>query len=340
MAFDQYDNNLKKLAEDITKAIKLNKDGSSQKDQVEKLMLLEEKFKKSIIRFAQSREVYRQFILTIVVSNKNILSARPYFREKSKVFSSKITPAIKNGDIQTLQKFAINFNLIKFIRDSWKGGLPEKSENLYQEIIHTRNKLIENNMPLAINRAKLFFRKVPKNHLSLNDLIGIAATGLISGIDKYAGAYSRVFNGVCIGRMTGNMIDEYSETTIHFYPSDRSKLYRANSLRFRYGIEDTDKLVEIINNSYAEDKANGIKTPKTKMTKSELSRLLNASSTLSLEQKKEAPELFEGDPALKGSSITPEDELIRKSLMGRMLRAIKKLNLIEQKILKLKGVRV
>jgi DNA-directed RNA polymerase specialized sigma subunit len=341
----EYDNSLRLLAKEVTAVLNFNKDGSDQKAQVELVMKLEESFRKSIITFAQSREIYKQFILLVAVKNKQILSARPYFREKSKVFSSQITPAIKNGDIKKLQTFHINYNLIKFIRENWKGPFPERSEKIYQKFVDARRKLIENNLPLAINRAKLFYRKVPRSHLSLMDMIGIASMGLVSGVDKWVGEYSRVFNSVCIGRMTGNMIDSYSETTLHFYPSDSSILYRANSLRFKYDIQDLNELAEAINKSYVEDQKNGVKVPKQKITADQLSNLLNAASVLSIDAP--APSSSDGKETiysyLEGTpdgSDTPEDSLIKQDLVSKLIDAIRKLPILQQKVIRLKGVKL
>ena len=345
----QQDNSLKLLAKEITAAIEKNSDGSIQKDQVEELMALEESFRKSINHFAQSRDVYRQFIILIAAKNKNILSARPYFREKSKTFSSEITPAIKNSDIKKLQTFHINYNLIKFIKDRWKGPFPKRASKIYDKLIEARRKLIENNMPLVINRAKLFYRKVPKNHLSLTDMIGIAAMGLVSGVDKWVGEYTRVFNGVCIGRMVGNMIDSYSETTLHFYPSDRSILYRANSLKFRHGIDDIDHLVEAINRSYEEDAKNGMKVPKNKIAAEELGDLMSAASpvptytgtTFSSETGG-----IDGSPTdmlnsyVDRSVDSCEDSYIKEDLLYKTIEAARGLTILEQKVLRLKGVKL
>ncbi len=345
MSSQEYDNSLRKLAEEVTAVLELNKDGTDQRAQVELLMKLEERFRKSVIAFAQCREIYKQFILLVAVTNRQILSARPYFREKSKVFSSKITPAIRNGDIKELQTFHINYNLIKFIKDNWKGPFPERSEKIYHQVVEARRKLIENNIPLAINRAKLFYRKVPRSHLTLMDMIGIASMGLVSGVDKWVGEYSKVFNGVCIGRMTGNMIDNYSETTIHFYPSDSTVLYRANSLRFRNDIQDLNKLAEAINNSYIEDEKNGIRVPKQKVTAEQLSNLLNAASVLSIDAPSSTSDNeetiyshLEGTPDDRIES--PEDSLVRDDLMSKMIDSARKLPIIQQKVLRLKGVKL
>lgn len=346
----QPDNDLRGMAVTITAAIDKNKDGTDQKVQVERLMLLEERFRKSLIPFRQSREMYRKFILLVAVKNKNILSARPFFREKSKKFSTEITPAIKNGNVKALQSFHLNYNLAKFIRTNWLGDFPQKSEKIYNQLVEARRILIENNMPLAINRAKLFYRKVPQSHITLMDMIGIAGMGLISGVDKWVGSYTTVFNGVAIGRMVGNLIDQYSETTLHFYPSDRSLLYRANSIRYRQDIQDLTELADAINKSYEEDRQKGIKVPvKTKVTADQLADLLNASSPLSTEIS------FGSDSESDASSEVPknmldyrvdddvesqEETTIKNDLILKMSAAARELPLIQQKILRLKGIKI
>jgi hypothetical protein len=349
MSKDVHDNSLHWLAEEVTRSIFDNKDGTDQRHQVEKLMALEEKFRKSIKPYAQSREIYKKFILAVAVTNKNILSARPYFREKAGTFSSSITPAIKAGDIKALQEFHINYNLMQFIRENWLGPFPKRSQKLFDETKDIRRRLIENNIPLAINRAKLFFRKVPRSHLTLMDMIGIASMGLVSGVDKYVGEYTRVFNGVCIGRMTGNMIDSYSETTLHFYPSDRSILYRANSLRYRLKIDDLAVLADAINKSYVEDAKTGMRVPKGNITTSQLSELMGAASPVSSDGSDQSSGA--NDERGQDNSVidvkgmhddkpNAEDMAIHNDAVSRMILCARRLPLLQQKILRLKGIKV
>lgn len=344
MSKDIHENSLHWLAEEVTRTLQENKDGTSQKDQVEKLMMLEERFRKNVIKYAQSREIYKKFILTVAVTNKNIRSARPYFREKANTFNA-ITPAIKSGDIKKLQQFHINYNLIRFIKDNWLGPFPSRAQKAYDQITEVRSKLIENNMPLVINRAKLFYRKVPRSHLTLMDMIGIAAMGLVSGVDKYVGEYTKVFNGVCIGRMTGNMIDSYSETTLHFYPSDRSLLYRANSLRHKYGTEDMAQLADAINKSYAEDAKTGMRVPKEKITAAQLEALMSAASPVSSDEPvggygNEPPSTLLDQKGITDDAPSAEDVAVHNDAVGKMILYAKRLPLIQQKILKLKGVKL
>jgi DNA-directed RNA polymerase specialized sigma subunit len=337
-----FDNSLYILADELTRAIGNNEDGSDQKKQVEKLMALEKSFKNSILKFKQANEIYRKFILLVVVQNRNILSARPFFREKADIFSSQITPAIKDGKIRVLQKFHINYLLIKFVRDNWVGPFPEKSQKFFDQVVEARRRLIENNMPLAINRAKLFYRKVPRNHVSLMDMIGIAAMGLISGVDKWVGDYSPVFRSVCIGRMAGNLIESYSETMLHFYPSDRHVLYRANSIAYRQDIQDFNELAEAINKSFVQDKEEGKKTNFKKINGSELASLMKAASTMSTTlpgQEGETPaEVYEMQDL--NSEVDMENDIVQRDSMNHMISSALGLPLMHQKVLRLKGIKI
>lgn len=340
----EFDPTFYKFAAEVTKALERNKDGTIQEEQVNELMDAERKFKETILKYRQSTQVYKKFLQKVCVTNKNILSARPYFRETAVTFSKKITPIIKacsknENMIEELKQFDINYQFIKFIRNSWLGPFPKRAEQLYNRVHVARNKLIENNMPLAINRAKLFHRKTPKGHLTLIDFINICAMGLAAGVDKYVGKYSPVFRSVCIGRMVGNMIDSYSETMLHFYPSDKRVLYKAHTIRGRKGITDIAELTAAVNQAFKEDKEEGKTIPKSDIDVSELSALMSAASTVSADAtvNEEGQGVYQFTPDetqdIEGKYIEQEDT-------SRMLAAAKTLPLMHQKILKLKGIKI
>jgi hypothetical protein len=162
------DRDFQKLAIQVNQALADNENiGGDQKTQVEKVMTLETSFIKSLERHSRGHEVYGLFIDFVLKDLGNILSARPYFRESGAEFTKHITPAIKTKNAKKLMEFKGNFMLIKFIVDNWGSDLPKQSANIYKRLDTARNLLIENNIPLAINRAKLIYRKVPKSHLSL-----------------------------------------------------------------------------------------------------------------------------------------------------------------------------
>jgi hypothetical protein len=334
-----FDDSFYKLAGEVTKALERNKDGTIQQEQVEELLEAERQFKETILKYRQSTEIYKKFLLQVCITNKNILSARPYFRETAVTFSKQITPAIKARDIEALKKFDINYQLIKFIRERWLGPFPKRAEQLYNRVHLARTKLIENNMPLAINRAKLFYRKTPKSHLTLIDFIGICAMGLAAGVDKWVGKYSPVFRSVCIGRMVGNMIDSYSETMLHFYPSDKRVLYKAHTIRGRKGITEVTELTKAVNDSFKEDQLQGKSVPKSEINVSQLSALMSAASTVSADAtvNEEGYGVYDytQDPTQNA-----EEAFIEQQTTSRMLALASQLPLVHRKILRLKGIKI
>ena len=350
-----FDQSFYKLAGEITRVLEKNKDGTDQKQQVEELLDAEKKFKEQILKYRQSTEVYKKFLQKVCIQNKNILSARPYFREPATAFSSKITPAIKaasmavaEGDpsretvkvaLETLKTFDINYQFIRFIHDNWLGPFPKRAEELFQRVHRAREILIENNMPLAVNRAKLFFRKTPRSHLTLMDMIGICGMGLAAGVDKWCGPYTPVFRSVCIGRMVGNLIDSYSETMLHFYPSDKRILYKANSIRGRKGIDETKELAEAVNSAFIEDEKTGKSIPKHQVTTGELSDLMNAASIVSADSTVNE-EGFGVYSYTQDPDADIEGHYIANETQTQMLMLANQLPMIYRKILRLKGIKL
>jgi DNA-directed RNA polymerase specialized sigma subunit len=346
----KFDDSFYKFANNIAAVLERNDDGSNRKDweiqkeQLESLIAYEEKFKQSIYRSVQTREIYKKFIITTV--QNNILSARPFFRERAKVFSKEITPAIKEGDYEELKKFKINYKFISFIRENWRGVMPKKANEYYEKVENTRRLLIENSLPLAVNIAKKFYRSTPNSHLELMDLINICVMGLLSGIDKYyMEEYTKVFRSVCIGRMKGGMVEDYSQTLMHFYPSDKKILYKANVIRHREKIdtEDLDQLAKRLNEALDDDREEGKNVADGDVSTPELMRLMNAASIVSADSNAETEE--EGKEGgvytyTKDEDVDIEEEVEKKDTLKRVFGACDDLSIVETKILKLKGISI
>ena len=83
-----------------------------QKEQVERLVALEKEFREAIVQHKYGTFVYEKFIKFIHETKRNILAARPYYRERQPVFSKRISVALKNRDVVELQKFHFNYNFI------------------------------------------------------------------------------------------------------------------------------------------------------------------------------------------------------------------------------------
>lgn len=333
---DSHDPMFSVLAQEVAKAIERNNDGRSQKERFEDLVSAERLFHETVLSYRISTEMYKRFIQLIRTVNNNILSARPYFRESSDTFSDKITPALKAKDPEALKCFNINYHFVVFCKKNWIGLWPKKLDIVYKRIEKARTVLVEVNMPLAINRAKLFYRKTPKGHLSFNDMIEVSSMGLCAGIDKYTGEFKKNFIGVCIGRIVGNLIDSYSETVVHFYPGDRRVIYRANSIRGRQGITEINELTQAVNDSFAADLLEGKTAPKS-VTVTELSYLMSASSPISSDSNA-GEEGYGIYNFVQDGSEGAEEILSRKEQLSQVSKLARKLPLINQKVLRLKGI--
>jgi|ERR1035437_1689424 DNA-directed RNA polymerase specialized sigma subunit len=342
-----FDDSFYRLAGEIATALAKNKteeekgltSTEAQKRQVEELLDAEKKFKEVVLKYRQSTEVYKKFLQRVCIQNRNILSARPYFREAATTFSQSITPAIKTSNIEELKRFNINYQFIKFIKDNWLGPFPKRADELFTRVYKARTILIENNMPLAVNRAKLFYRKTPRSHLTLMDMIGICSMGLAAGIDKWCGSYTPVFRSVCIGRMVGNLIDCYSETMLHFYPSDKRVLYKANSIRGRQGIDEINELTDAVNKSFKQDELDGKSIPKYEVKAGELSDLMNAASTVSADSTVN-DEGYGVYSYTQDASQDIESAFIERESTVEMLMYAKHLPILHRKVLRLKGIKI
>jgi hypothetical protein len=341
------DNSFYKLATDVNAIINKNVNGKRsksnmediQRSQVEAIMSLEREFKATLLTYERSSYIYKEFLTLILGKNKNILSAKPYFRERVKDFSKYISPKIKAEDVEGLKNFAINYYFIKFTMDNWSRSpdveAPPALMEIYKKFLKVRNELIENNIPLAINRAKLFYEKTPKSHISLMEMINESVAGMINGIDKYTGEYARIFRGVCIGRMVGGLISIYSETFIHFFPTDKKILYKANTLAHRKRIDDIELLTKEVNGAFSEE----LKVDYTEfVTVEQLTHLMNGSSIVSADATidQEGHNIYSG---VTDHNQNVEEDITNLNDLGEIYSIVdSKLDIIEQKVLKLRGL--
>jgi hypothetical protein len=180
-----------------------------QKEQVELLNKLEDDLRLKLLSTAKGRDVYLKFVDFIRNDRRNILDARPYFRERQQVFTDHIATALKARHPEGIYDYHFNFLFAAFAIKQ----LPDNKalNKIFTKIKAIRNKLIEVNTPLAIARSSMFFKKTPKGHLSRMDMIQVAMEGLISGIDKYVCPYEPdQYRHMLIGRILGNNIEEFS----------------------------------------------------------------------------------------------------------------------------------
>lgn len=329
---------LKKYPKDPKEALKL------QKKQVETLISLEAKWKEQACKRDGGKRLYGAFITHIIHQRKNILDARPFFRERQTVFMKKIAPALREGDWARLASFRINWTFISLALKEFNNK-PQKLAKLAGEISDLRKELVEANLPLIIVRSRIFWGKTPKSHLSFMDMISIATEGLISAVDKFVPPFTKVFASVASFRACGNLIEMYNSTMLHFWPSDRRKLYRANSFlaRHPHGAEVSEDLVKEVNKDAP---------PRQLADETEIRALMLAASTVSADAAAPAPviSLFSGgNTGLPIANISrfaaPESDrpdvcFEQIEAENMMKRAAATLTLWERKLLRLKGIQI
>lgn len=254
---------------------------------------------------------------------------------RKEVFGKEIVKVLKKRQWYKIKKYSVNYSFIKFIMESRKWGKGSEFARLFEDIKKIRKEIVTQNLPLAINRARIFWSWTPESHLSYMDLIDIASEGLIISVDKYVcppGGYTKVFRSVSIGRMVSGFIDEYSSTILHFFPSDKNKIYKAN------------KLLKKLSNLTFEELAENLKKTGTETNEEDIRGLLTASSCVS----SDVPiNVNGGDDRKKvtlsdlkpiGEELQPDNKVEYSDLKGKVFCAIQDLSLFEKKFLLLKGV--
>lgn len=302
-----------------------------QRSQVEGLVAAEKDFMKAVARHSLGEAIYRDFIKFIREERRNILAARPYFRERDDSFKEFISPALQISDWRRLQDFSVNAVFIQLMLERFAARLKPGSpiKKTAAKVFVIRSAIIEQNLPLAINRARIFRSKTPSSpHMDFMDFVQVSVEGLISAVDKFVLPYRPQFRAVIIGRSTGNLISNYSEPMLHFFPGDRRKLYQANKARGRYS--ELDSITEAVNTQLPVE---------LQTTKEEIQMLLNASSHLSLDQTVNtgADESTYLD-FTTDTGARPDEIVERADLGNKLLRYISELSLFERKALVLKGI--
>lgn len=321
-----------------------------QKKQVEHLIELEARFRQTLVKHQYGKWAYRRFIDFITTEKKNILAARPYFRERQETFAKQISRALKDKNVEALTAFAVNYEFVLFILTLKPRGRDWGERSPIVRVAHQirdqRTEIIEMNAPLGINRARVFYSRTPRSHLSYMDEIEIAVKGMMSGMDKYTpdehGVDPKQFCATMIGRITGNLIEEYSETLIHFYPRDKRLIYRANKLISKFaGDPDFEQLAEGVNTNIDDDGEEKQVDEQHKTNASEIAELMAAASCVSADSSlptdPDAPEPITRFAAPEATR--PDIQVEDRDAMLLMVQAMEKLTVFQWKLLRLKGVR-
>jgi RNA polymerase sigma factor (sigma-70 family) len=308
----------------------------AQKKQVETLVKLERQFKLTLIKHSAGVKVYQAFIDYICKTRRNILDARPYFRERQDVFTRDISRALRSRGPRALYRFSFNYRFVQFALGAYKWKPRSPIVLLAKKIRALRDELVTTNMPLAISRARIFYSRTPKAHLEHMDLVQIACEGLMSCVDKFVPPFSRAFRAVAIGRMTGNFIEQYSETPIHFYPREKRKIYRANKYVGRHAGANPEDIAKEVNKGV--EKAHWT-------TPSEIANLMAAASVVSADAQTQEDEAGVVPTRQIERYAAPEDvqpDVIaeRQDAYGKLNQAQGQLSVTQRKCLQLWGVQV
>ena len=317
-----------------------------QQRQMNRLVRLEREFRIKLKKSPYGKPVYKAFVKKITDpkaegGNGNVLTSRPYFRERQAVCTGPICHAIKEENITQLMMYHVNNNFIRFAVQTGKFRPNGQFMRLANEIEAIRNEIIELNMPLAISRARLFWSKVVSKDqskiLTYMDFVQLSSEGLMSAIDKYVLPFKRNFRATIIGWATGNFIEAYSQTSIHFYPKEKRKIYRGRkNLKFFQENVDYEQLADRVNI--------GAK-PSHHTTPEEIARLMAASNVVSADA---IPAEKDQDGKISGSFLDhhadeverqPDNQYESQEAFDALGFAITLLNPIERKLLKMKGVR-
>jgi DNA-directed RNA polymerase specialized sigma subunit len=315
-----------------------------QKDQVNDLLGLERDFRKALVKHRWGPDVYKAFIRHITVEKRNILMARPYFRQRNDVFKGYISKTLRDENWRGLFRFNINFQFVKFAMGAKKWNSSRGSKTiirLAKKIERLRADLVECNLPLAISQARIFYGSNPNTHLSYMDMVQTAAEGLIAAVDKFCGPYSKVFRAVAVGRMLGNAIEANSETSFHFYPREKKRIYRARKLIGQLndgsGHVDLDAVLAALNRKETEEEDE-------LTTATELAHLISASqvvfaSALPLPDEEEEHHISPIEQFADEDGPTRPDFMYEDAdLRHRVANAIKGLSIFDQKLVRMKGV--
>lgn len=311
-----------------------------QKQQVETLLALEAEFRDTLVVHRWGISVYREFVDMITNKTNNRITARPYFRERGVDYTNYISPALKTGDYKALFRFRINYMFVLWvmgIRDWHKTNLGFKICKLAKQISLLRTEIAEINMPLALNRARIFLSSNKKSTTTYMEFVSVCVEGMLAGIDKYCpppGGFTRVFRSVLIGRMVGNLIDTNSATLLNFTSDERKVIYRSLKATRRHGIPgDYVKIAREVNSEAG--------SARERTTPDQVGVLLtalvpvSASSLVSVEDGRTelTVDRFAADESLRPDNMTENSEL-----SSTLRIALKKLPLLQQKLLTLRGL--
>jgi DNA-directed RNA polymerase sigma subunit (sigma70/sigma32) len=296
-----------------------------------KIFKLENKFSSTLRSFKGGRDVYRKFCHYILVEVSDLREARTFFRERQSSFLLKVNKAFSRANMREIYKIKINYSFCVFAMSKLEedvDGKKNKLQELMQEMKVIRNQIIENYLYLALHRAKIFYGKNHYSGLEFSDFIQASNYGLVTSVDKFVPEDNKYkFHHVAQGLMISNLLtmqtEHYSAATLGTHGQKKLASLRKtlNTMNGNANIPELAKILQI-----AED---------------DIADLMNATKHLSMNAtSSQDSDSMIGDTVdfEDAEKMTPEEEAEDSELKMSMMKFYRTLDLIEKKILLLKGV--
>lgn len=291
-------------------------------DYILELIKVEVQFKKKLLSTSKGLKVYANFIEYITKTQNNIRECKVFFREREDVVSRKIPEDLRQGDVKNLSKYRINYRFMKW---SMSNGGPNNKETrkILDKASDIRHNILTQNLPLVINRSRLFQMKAKKSNIDYSDLMQIASEGFIDAIDKYVPDIYGNFKSVSVGRMSAKMSGESMESMVKLSSEDKKILYRANIAKYNLKYDDFEDIFNFVKISYPKVKRNQLQ---------DIIMSSNGTSSIDVMKDKNI-----GPSSASGNLDNQESKLIDSDMKQKLLESIDRLEYHEQKVIKLKG---
>ena len=291
-----------------------------------KLIALEKQFREKLNKTSKGKKVYSTFINMIYKSSGRgggIVMVRPYFRQRELTFINTIHKAVEKNKPDELYGAPINFKFISFAMKELTPP-PKELVKIFEEIKIVRNDIVNSYLFLAFGRAKVHNKSAYSSSIDMSDLVQIANEALIIAVDKYVPTETTVFAHMAMGRIIANLIATGSSPSAASINSGGQKrLYRIRRLLERSPHLTREQVAEILD-----------------VTEMEVNDLIESTRYSSIDQPIGSDEgrtlgdvIHDDDPESAPDNIVENEDLALK-----LLAAYKTLTIIEQKILRLKGV--
>jgi DNA-directed RNA polymerase specialized sigma subunit len=296
----------------------------------EDLLVLEKTFAKMLRSFPEGRIVYEQFTRMINVEKAHAAKSRLYFRMRESE-GKRVNKLIGKPQLRQLHKLPINQRFASFAITSIKDCKSDKAtklRNIYADILTLRTSIINQYLPLAFNRAKVFSMKNKTTAMQFEDMVQVANEALLLAVDKYVPEgkiykFHHVVKITVLGHLLIHQGAHDSSATLG--NQGQKKLYRIRRALELNPDANTKELAVIL-----------------KMKENEIIDVVSAVKYLSLDQtvfEEEDERLGDRENFIQNEH-NQEDFIEDYELKVKVREAAGLLSVLEKKVLALKGVPV